>query len=498
MFAGQVPAVTGLRAFVPRAALTVPRIFLHLAYSHIPGAGIGVFSTLTLPSGVRFGPYRGRRLKTLNDRNNRPSHVVDASDGNNSNWMRYVNCARRYSEQNLVAFQYQGDLYYRTVKIVPRFTELLVFYGSEFANRLGVDLRRYTKPCDCEYCQGGLGTKNEPEKIDKGKTANEKKKEAEIKDVSSGQATLVTEKGPAKTNKRKTRNEKKEDTQIKDVTKGSQVEQLQEPSSSQAESPKSVDVQEIPPTKPAVDGSPNTTVSNVNIYKCDQCGKTFDIKSELEKHLQSHIPLKIANSLNTVKEFTCKKCSSTFDTRLLLLEHGKSRHGVKYFTCSECEYATSHKGNLQTHLRTHSGERPFKCSQCSAAFTQSSDLQRHKRTHTGDKPFKCGQCSAAFTESGNLQTHKRTHTGDKPFKCGQCSAAFTHSSDLQRHKRTHTGEKPFECNICDYRASESCNLKRHLMLRHSGQKPNGCDSCTYRSATRSQLSRHMKTHRKPA
>ncbi|XP_063530703.1 histone-lysine N-methyltransferase PRDM7-like, partial [Cydia strobilella] len=165
----KVPAVTGLPAFVPRSALTVPRIFLHLAYSNIPGfpdedyisilavdieylgAGIGVFSTLTLPSGVRFGPYRGRRLDTaldsgyewqLYDRNNKPSHVVDASDANNSNWMRYVNCSRRYSEQNLVAFQYQGELYYRTIRIVPRFTELLVFYGSEFANRLGVDLRR--------------------------------------------------------------------------------------------------------------------------------------------------------------------------------------------------------------------------------------------------------------------------------------------------------------------------------------------------------------------
>ncbi|XP_075989634.1 histone-lysine N-methyltransferase PRDM7-like [Anticarsia gemmatalis] len=50
---------------VPRAALTVPHVFLHLAPSIIPGAGIGVFSTLTLPRGVRFGPYRGQRATDL-------------------------------------------------------------------------------------------------------------------------------------------------------------------------------------------------------------------------------------------------------------------------------------------------------------------------------------------------------------------------------------------------------------------------------------------------
>ncbi|XP_063391861.1 histone-lysine N-methyltransferase PRDM7-like [Cydia fagiglandana] len=140
---------------LPRAALSLPRAFLHLAPSTIPGAGIGVFSTLTLPTGVRFGPYRGLKTQAVTsaycwqifDGERKPSHVLDARDANKSNWMRYVNCSRHFSEQNLVAFQYQGQLYYRTIKIIPRFTELLVFYGSEFASQLRVDLRRYHAPC---------------------------------------------------------------------------------------------------------------------------------------------------------------------------------------------------------------------------------------------------------------------------------------------------------------------------------------------------------------
>ncbi|XP_045509183.1 histone-lysine N-methyltransferase PRDM7-like isoform X4 [Colias croceus] len=150
----KVPSKTNFPSYVPRAALTIPNVFLHLAPSTILGAGLGVFTTLTLPNNVQFGPYRGLITQDANsdycwqiyDKNNKPTHMVDASDANNSNWMRYVNCSRYWYEQNLVAYQYQGQLYYRTTKIIPRFTELMVFYGSEFANRLGIDIRLYNKP----------------------------------------------------------------------------------------------------------------------------------------------------------------------------------------------------------------------------------------------------------------------------------------------------------------------------------------------------------------
>ncbi|KAJ8706539.1 hypothetical protein PYW07_012617 [Mythimna separata] len=148
------PSVSPFPAYVPRAALTIPHVFLHLAPSIIPGAGVGVFSTLTLPRGVRFGPYCGVRTQHVDSmycwqiysRSHKRSHVVDAADGDRSNWMRYVNCARNWREQNLIAYQYQGQLYYRTIKIIPRFTELLVFYGSEFASALHIDLGKYNAP----------------------------------------------------------------------------------------------------------------------------------------------------------------------------------------------------------------------------------------------------------------------------------------------------------------------------------------------------------------
>lgn len=51
---------------------------------------------------------------------------------------RYVNCARNEEEQNLVAFQYHAEIYYRTCKVIQPQTELLVWYGEEYGKELGI------------------------------------------------------------------------------------------------------------------------------------------------------------------------------------------------------------------------------------------------------------------------------------------------------------------------------------------------------------------------
>eukprot|EP00063_Salmo_salar_P031031 XP_014005866.1 PREDICTED: histone-lysine N-methyltransferase PRDM9-like [Salmo salar] len=50
----------------------------------------------------------------------------------------YVNCARSEEEQNLVAFQYRGEIMYRCCKPITVGEELLVWYGEEYARDLGI------------------------------------------------------------------------------------------------------------------------------------------------------------------------------------------------------------------------------------------------------------------------------------------------------------------------------------------------------------------------
>ena len=52
--------------------------------------------------------------------------------------MRYVNSARYEAEQNLIAFQYIGEIYYRTFKAIPAGEELFVWYGDDYGRHLGL------------------------------------------------------------------------------------------------------------------------------------------------------------------------------------------------------------------------------------------------------------------------------------------------------------------------------------------------------------------------
>ena len=54
------------------------------------------------------------------------SYYVNGADVQESNWMRYVNCSRVEEEQNLIAYQYRGEIFYRAYKDIQAGIELLI------------------------------------------------------------------------------------------------------------------------------------------------------------------------------------------------------------------------------------------------------------------------------------------------------------------------------------------------------------------------------------
>ena len=63
---------------------------------------------------------------------------IDGKSEKYANWMRFVNCARNEEEQNLIAYQYKGDIHYRTFKDICPGMEMLVWYGKDYATELGI------------------------------------------------------------------------------------------------------------------------------------------------------------------------------------------------------------------------------------------------------------------------------------------------------------------------------------------------------------------------
>lgn len=67
-------------------------------------------------------------------------YYINGRDENKSSWMRYIRCARHRGEQNMFAFQYCGNIYYRAFKDIPARTELLVWYDDKYPQYMGIPL----------------------------------------------------------------------------------------------------------------------------------------------------------------------------------------------------------------------------------------------------------------------------------------------------------------------------------------------------------------------
>ena len=67
------------------------------------------------------------------------SYFIDGQNSNNSNWMSLINTARHEGEQNVIAYQYLGKVYCRTIKSIYPASELLGGYGKQYVKELGMD-----------------------------------------------------------------------------------------------------------------------------------------------------------------------------------------------------------------------------------------------------------------------------------------------------------------------------------------------------------------------
>ncbi|XP_069796037.1 histone-lysine N-methyltransferase PRDM9-like isoform X2 [Narcine bancroftii] len=401
-----------------RACLTLPE-GLRVAMSKIPKAGLGVWNEGKLiPRGIHFGPYEGEISNeeaavdsgyswVISQVNN--IEYIDAQDESKSNWMRFVNCARKEEEQNLVAFQHRGKIYYRTCKPVHPHCELLVWYGDDYARELGItwttmwmssqEPKSVQVQNDCHPCPHCNVTFT---------TADFLKRHLRRHPEASRQTSTAQ-------------------TSFAIGNLNLQRKRWQDPFT--------------PPEgrREFVKSGDHQTGTKEREHECSDCGKRFLRAGNLHQHKRIH---------TGERPYKCSDCGKRFIRAGNLHQHKRIHTGERPYKCSDCGKRFIRAGNLHQHKRIHTGERPYKCSDCGKRFLWAGILHQHKRIHTGERPYKCSDCGKRFLWAGNLHQHKRIHTGERPYKCSDCGKRFLRAGNLHQHKRIHTGERPYKCAAC--------------------------------------------------
>lgn len=383
---------------------------VQLCKSSIPGKKYGVSARQHIPVGTWIGPYEGKRIAPDAVHSNMDSsylweiykdgrllYYLDATDEESSSWMRFIKCARHINEQNLFAFQYCGNIYYRAFKEIPVGTELLVWYEDAYPQYFGIPLSIHDL--------NSIGSRNYP------LTPISYTDGQKVAAVSTPTSVAVTQ------------------SSSHVQAPGQRKSPHHSPVSPQARTRYSPGVTEkenpskLMP-KDTVKRKHEENERNTKKLKTQQITQIKDGSKEMLQKLEEA-------RLKDKTELPCE-WPRVADGEFIL-ENGEP----KIWHCGQCNKSFAQRSLLQMHIcHGRNTNRPYQCGHCAQEFAHPNELRTHAVIHSGKKPFKCGFCARTFAGATTLNNHVRTHTGERPFSCTKCHKTFSQASQLSKHKRS--------------------------------------------------------------
>ncbi|XP_078696535.1 PR domain zinc finger protein 2-like isoform X1 [Branchiostoma floridae x Branchiostoma belcheri] len=385
----------------------------------------GVWCKRSIPKGVKYGPFKGEKKKKSQVTN--PDYMweirtgkgwfcVDASDPTKGNWMRYVNSARYFEEQNIVALQQHQRIYYKTIKEIKPGEELLCWFNSSDTAQQELAMEHAGKPKAKKKSKSSK-IFGKVVKKRKGKQGKAGKASASANKSSSSQEDLTA------------------DTSVEETT---------------------LDESEAKTDDDSQEADTGTELS-------EETAEDTSMEQESETPDEDDLP--IASLRKQQQETPGKKQEEeeTSDDEKLVIDEESSSVATK----------GDESGKGSSDPAKHVVPKPFPCTQCGRNFSTKQGLERHLRTHSGEKPYKCGHCGKQFTTSTNMRRHERLHTGDKPHVCQECDHAFIQKGDLKKHMMSQHGK--WEADSVDESEKEGrengSSPQSTLCLKKSEEKP---------------------------
>lgn len=130
-------------------------------------------------------------------------------------------------------------------------------------------------------------------------------------------------------------------------------------------------------TEPCYENSSKKTRPLNTMKICELCGKNFSrhlLKTHIERDHQ-----KI--------RYECDLCGRNYNLKLNLQKHMQLHHlGFNKYPCNFCEKTFNNYNTRYMHVRTHhsSNPKPYSCDLCEKRFIKPYAMRNHRATHSGN------------------------------------------------------------------------------------------------------------------